>query len=94
MYLHYTDCTHTTIGQEYLGTKAHTITGRSCQKWDLQYPHVHGMTDPNDFPDVSLEHANNYCRNPDRRPGTGPWCFTANPDILWEPCGIPLCLGI
>ncbi|VDI40324.1 Hypothetical predicted protein, partial [Mytilus galloprovincialis] len=32
----------------------------------------------------------NYCRNPDEDP-IGPWCFTTDPDVLWEECSIPLC---
>ncbi len=46
--------------------------------------------DPANFPDVSLDAASNYCRNPDNEPG-GPWCYTTSSSKRWEYCGVPLC---
>jgi len=89
----FVDCTYTTTGSDYTGTKQNTVTGVRCQSWSVQYPHPHGFTDPDYFPDISVEKANNFCRNPDNRLGTGPWCFTNDPDIEWQSCGIPRCLG-
>ena len=64
-----------------------------CQRWDSQSPHPHNLTDPERFPDVSVEAASNYCRNPDGKP-EGPWCFTDDPFVEWEYCDIPACSGL
>lgn len=32
----------------------------------------------------------NFCRNPNNDPG-GPWCYTTDPNVRAEECGIPLC---
>jgi len=82
----------TIIGKEYNGNKATTISRKSCQRWDSQYPHNHSFTDPEYFPDTSLFEANNYCRNPDGNI-QGPWCFTSDPNVQWETCGIDICHG-
>ena len=42
-------------------------------------------------PDASLSGAANFCRNPDGEPH-GPWCYTTDPDVRWEYCGIHPCL--
>ena len=37
-----------------------------------------------------LTEAQNYCR------GVGtekPWCYTLDPDVMWESCEIPTCEG-
>lgn len=38
-------------------------------------------------PDKGLH--DNYCRNPDGR--HRPWCYTTDPDTLWEYCDIKVC---
>ena len=43
------------------------------------------------FPDVSLEAASNYCRNPTRRYDERPWCYTTHPGIRWGYCDVPEC---
>ena len=47
---------------DYRGTVAVTVTGKTCQRWDLQFPHSHSNS-PEDKPLSGLEE--NYCRNPD-----------------------------
>lgn len=32
----------------------------------------------------------NFCRNPDRDPG-GPWCYTTDPAVRFQSCGIKSC---
>lgn len=32
----------------------------------------------------------NFCRNPNNDPG-GPWCYTTDPNVRAEECGIPQC---
>ncbi|XP_063983190.1 uncharacterized protein LOC135165643 [Diachasmimorpha longicaudata] len=52
------------------------------------------QVDPNinddDFPERSLRLAKNYCRNPTGDP-KGPWCYTMEPSLIDDECGIPLC---
>merc|ERR1712176_389980 len=57
----------------YRGTKATTITGKTCQAWNKQYPHKHGNT-PTKKPRLGLE--KNYCRNPDGSETA--WCYTTD----------------
>ncbi|CAH1250958.1 LPA [Branchiostoma lanceolatum] len=59
-----------------------------CQRWDSQTPHGHTRT-PANYPSSGLEHAQNYCRNPDN--ATRIWCFTMDPMKRWEWCDVPVC---
>ncbi|XP_061177360.1 uncharacterized protein LOC133186096 [Saccostrea echinata] len=68
-------------GVLYRGTKNITLTGRVCQRWAEQSPHEHNY-------DVISLAQENYCRNFDREE---PWCFTTDPDVRWELCGVDVC---
>lgn len=74
----------------YRGNKAVTESGLKCQAWDKQTPHTHTRIAAN-YPYGGLEA--NYCRNPDGASG-GNWCYTEDPKVRWEYCGIPDCLLI
>ncbi|GCC26663.1 hypothetical protein chiPu_0005081 [Chiloscyllium punctatum] len=80
-----TNC-YTGKGQKYRGTERTTVSGRICQRWDTQTPHVHSRT-PENYPCKGLEH--NYCRNPDNE--KEPWCYTTDPDTRWEYCQARKC---
>ena len=67
-----------------------TISCKTCQRWDSQYPHKHTRNDPSAFPCEHLEDAANYCRNPDNGPG-GPWCYTTDRNKRWEHCEVNRC---
>ncbi|XP_055351268.1 uncharacterized protein LOC129597655 [Paramacrobiotus metropolitanus] len=59
----------------YSGTKSTTLSGRTCQQWDVntpQYSYNHQLG------------SNNYCRNPDK--DDGPWCYTMDKSVRWEYC--------
>ncbi|XP_060595519.1 apolipoprotein(a)-like [Ruditapes philippinarum] len=72
---------------QYNGTITTTYDGHTCQRWDSQTPHTHTNT----FPEGSVTDAANYCRDPD---GEGlPWCYTTDPKIRWQYCGIYECPG-
>ncbi|XP_019633251.1 PREDICTED: tissue-type plasminogen activator-like [Branchiostoma belcheri] len=73
-------------GASYRGTVSVTRTGKTCQRWDRLFPHVHDKT-PHNYPSSGLEE--NYCRNPDGEHGV--WCFTTNPSVRWELCEVPVC---
>ncbi|XP_077968471.1 uncharacterized protein LOC120343914 isoform X10 [Styela clava] len=83
----YTDC-YTGIGVDYRGAVSVTVTGRTCQRWDLQTPHEHIRT-PERFPYKGIIN-NNYCRNPDQE-GTRPWCYTTDRGQRWEYCPVSKC---
>nr|XP_039268897.1 uncharacterized protein LOC120343914 isoform X27 [Styela clava] len=83
----YTDC-YTGIGVDYRGSVSVTVTGRTCQRWDLQTPHEHIRT-PERFPYKGIIN-NNYCRNPDQE-GTRPWCYTTDRGQRWEYCPVSKC---
>ena len=91
-------CRLTQKGREYRGNISVTMDGFTCQAWSSQTPHLHEMTDPDLFPDHTLEEAQNFCRNPDGQTH-GPWCYmmshTASSTILAKmTCNVPYCDSI
>ena len=68
----------------YQGRHALTEGGLVCQRWDAHTPHSHGHTNPDEFPDATIEEAHNYCRGLDE---VWPWCYTPLPSVLWRYCG-------
>ncbi|XP_067685028.1 apolipoprotein(a)-like [Haliotis asinina] len=73
----------------YLGTLNITNTGRTCQRWDTDYPHgrvffPRGMS----AGDPALVNESNYCRMPGH---AIPWCYTTDPNVRWEECSVPSC---
>jgi len=90
----YLECRETPAGREYMGKLNVTVTGKQCQKWSSNSPHVVNPEFTDDkFPDGSREAANNYCRNPDFDPSwlQGVWCYTMDSDKSWDVCDVPLC---
>ena len=85
------ECRYTPHGTAYMGTRSHTNTYKACQRWDSQFPHAHGYYTDEDFPDLTMTEAENYCRNPDDQETGGPWCYTMDPTVRWEYCDIPFC---
>nr|XP_022913815.1 uncharacterized protein LOC111424495 [Onthophagus taurus] len=85
-------CKLTHLGLDYVGRIGKSESGVRCQSWTTKTP-VHRVdpkfTDDN-FSDFSRVQARYYCRNPNREE-TGPWCYTMDPDNIWETCGVPLC---
>jgi len=69
-----------------------TVSGKQCQAWSANTPHVpHEDYTDDKFPDGSREAANSYCRNPDESYSAGVWCYTTDPNTRWELCAVPLC---
>lgn len=75
-------------GGDYIGTIARTVSGRTCQRWEVQFPHKHEFGE--ELPGSAAAHRN-YCRNPGNKMAGGPWCFTTDPSMEWEYCEIPMC---
>ncbi|XP_067685104.1 plasminogen-like [Haliotis asinina] len=78
-----------TDSKPYLGTLNITNTGRTCQRWDTDFPHVRyfwprGMS----AWDPALSDESNYCRMPEH---PVPWCYTVDPNVRWENCNVPSC---
>ena len=84
------ECKWTHIGREYVGTLNTTVSGRTCQAWTSNYPHVPSETSDLFYPYESRALARNYCRNPDIH-AVGLWCYTTDPNMVWEPCNVPYC---
>ncbi|XP_077981543.1 plasminogen-like [Glandiceps talaboti] len=83
----FTECYHDLRQIDYRGTISETESGRTCQRWDSQNPHVHSYA-PDKFSAHGIgEH--NYCRNPGYDHHRA-WCYTSNPHVTWENCKIPL----
>ncbi|XP_040102886.1 hepatocyte growth factor-like protein isoform X1 [Oryx dammah] len=72
-------------GVEYRGTVAITVGGLPCQHWSHRFPNDHKFT-----PTLRNGLEENFCRNPDRDPG-GPWCYTTDPAVRFQSCGIKSC---
>ncbi|XP_033737397.1 sushi, von Willebrand factor type A, EGF and pentraxin domain-containing protein 1-like [Pecten maximus] len=70
-------------GRDYTGHMNVTSSGRVCQRWASQFPHIHGYH--------KLADQANYCRNPNHNI-VGPWCYTTDPELQWEVCDVPLCV--
>uniref|UniRef100_A0A8C9Y544 Hepatocyte growth factor a n=1 Tax=Sander lucioperca TaxID=283035 RepID=A0A8C9Y544_SANLU len=65
----------------YRGRRSWTKSNITCQAWSDNNINEH--TTKSTF----LE---NFCRNPNNDPG-GPWCYTTDPNVRAEECGIPQC---
>ncbi|XP_014833442.1 PREDICTED: plasminogen-like isoform X3 [Poecilia mexicana] len=74
-------------GTDYRGKQAKTKSGKLCQRWDADTPH-NPMFKPENYPLADLD--SNFCRNPNSK-SQGPWCYTTDPDTVWEYCNIPSC---
>uniref|UniRef100_A0A3B3U0D1 Kringle domain-containing protein n=1 Tax=Poecilia latipinna TaxID=48699 RepID=A0A3B3U0D1_9TELE len=74
-------------GTHYRGKQAKTKSGKLCQRWDADTPH-NPMFKPENYSLADLD--SNFCRNPDSK-SQGPWCYTTDPDTVWEHCDIPSC---
>jgi len=81
-----------------VGTASTTVSGRTCQAWSANTPHVvpqHFQSD-DVYPDGSRAAARNYCRHPAYpiiAGVMGVWCYTTDPQVQWEICDVPLCSG-
>jgi len=64
----------------YIGGTSQTVSGLTCQAWNVQTPHKHEFGRLGDH---------NHCRNPDGESGV--WCYTTNPDKRWELCDVREC---
>ncbi|XP_052685066.1 uncharacterized protein LOC128164975 [Crassostrea angulata] len=80
-------CKLTSEGLDYRGNISTTVSGRTCQRWDSQYPWTHTYTDLYGGNSVH----ENYCRNPKAGQDPTPWCYTSDKDVQWELCDIPVC---
>ncbi|CAC5356444.1 PLG [Mytilus coruscus] len=75
-------------GTIYKGKITCTVTGRTCQRWDRDYPQKRYR---NHIPENSEDLHSNYCRDPGPPYERAPWCYTTDSKVRWEFCHVPLC---
>ncbi|XP_078603311.1 plasminogen-like [Branchiostoma floridae x Branchiostoma japonicum] len=76
-----------TTGSDYRGNVSVTISGKTCQRWDVDFPHRRLY-----LPEKHPELVENYCRNPNGDwPVPGLWCYTTDIATRWEFCFNPTC---
>ena len=69
------DCLASKQGLSYVGYENKTISGRTCKSWQGQ--------------SLGGDLEGNFCRNPDE--DTTVWCFTTDPEKVWEYCDVKEC---
>ena len=80
----HTECFQREDAADYRGMVSHTKSGRECQRWSDQTPHLHQKTHGR-YPRAGLG-GHNFCRNPDGN--SGAWCFTKDEATRWELCNV------
>ena len=84
-----TECyTNGPHGDAYSGKNTCTESGRTCQRWDTDYPQKRNKKQ---IPSNSKDLHSNYCRHPGPPYEYRPWCYTTDPKKRWEYCHVPLC---
>ncbi|GLV61316.1 Ror [Carabus blaptoides fortunei] len=83
----YSQCKLTHMGLEFAGETDTTEGGVRCESWLAKS--AAALTDSM-FPGRSIVDARNYCRNPTQSVD-GPWCYSMDPELLYDVCMIPLC---
>ncbi|CAL8242496.1 unnamed protein product [Merluccius merluccius] len=73
---------------QYRGRRSWTKSNITCQAWSDSSIHDHTFY-PDRYPKRDLRE--NFCRNPTPGKPGGPWCYTTDPNIRVEECGIPKC---
>uniref|UniRef100_A0A3Q1CEN8 Hepatopoietin-A n=1 Tax=Amphiprion ocellaris TaxID=80972 RepID=A0A3Q1CEN8_AMPOC len=71
----------------YRGRRSWTKSNITCQAWSDNNINEHTFY-PDRYPTQDLRE--NFCRNPNNDPG-GPWCYTTDPNVRAEECGMPQC---
>jgi len=79
-FLHLQRCLFTVADGNHVNS---SLSGRSCQRWDSQSPHMH--------PYSNLSAYENYCMNPNE--DAAPWCYTTDTHRRTEYCLRPLSYG-
>ena len=74
---------------QFNGYVSVTANGRICQQWTARSPHNHYDYSGNQFPELSVAGASNYCRSPGGEKYV--WCYTTDPYLRWDICDVNLC---
>ena len=73
---------NSTLGRSYAGEANTTVDGFPCQRWSDTQPHNHRFTYVGDH---------NFCRNPIGVSFSRVWCYTTDPEVQAQYCGVPFC---
>jgi len=74
----------------YLGGRATTKSGKTCQAWSSMTPHAHTYSQGCDFTDKFLP--KNLCRvSVYDAKKYNPWCYTTDKSKRWEECAVKSC---
>ena len=79
------ECKYDRMGLNYQGNLDHTMYGHTCDLWVRKTRYSEHL-----FPDEIVDHAFNYCRNPNKEKG-GPWCYKTGSKNIREYCMIHIC---
>ena len=71
-----------TSGHSYSGEANTTVDGIPCQRWTDTEPNDHKFTHVGDH---------NFCRNPIGSSQSQVWCYTMDPEVLYQNCSVPFC---
>ena len=86
------ECRDSEQGIDYIGNLATTRSGKTCQRWDSNFPHSpNSAIKGENFPEKSLAMAGNKCRDPENENYL--WCYTTDPGTRWDKCDVPMCDG-
>ncbi|KAL3288358.1 hypothetical protein HHI36_002806 [Cryptolaemus montrouzieri] len=87
------DCRMAGTGNDYTGMQNFSRSRRYCETWygpTQIHPHALQYLNASLFPDLKMEDANNFCRNPSRNPA-GSWCYTIDPSVPEDSCFVRDC---
>ncbi|XP_052099713.1 uncharacterized protein LOC127734106 isoform X2 [Mytilus californianus] len=79
------DC-YQTNSTQYFGTINYTVSGRACQIWSRNFPHIAYF-----LPDNDEDMNTSYCRDNHHYTHGTPWCYTEDPNFRWEFCPVFKC---
>ncbi|KAF5275199.1 hypothetical protein FQR65_LT04231 [Abscondita terminalis] len=87
------ECKMAGTGNDYVGKLNVTRSNRTCANWSeylSKNPEHSNFLNDTLYPDLKLEDAGNFCRNPSKSIG-GSWCFTTDLNITRDICNVRDC---
>ena len=86
------ECRHTKLGETYTGTVQYTAIDTALRYPCKYWVNVnHTIFKEGDFPDRSMQAAQNFCRNPSRNSKETLCYLYINGNLYADYCNVPLC---